>query len=88
MILQRLRNGFTTLHQDIDMNHKVFLSLAALVVSFAASAAQAGTVNFDSGSAKVHNVQMIKHQQHRKHKVWVPAHRSHGHLVRGHYVWR
>jgi len=23
-----------------------------------------------------------------KHKVWVPAHREHGRLVRGHYVWR
>ena len=68
--------------------NKAFLSLAALVVSFAASAAQAGTVNFDSGSAKVHSVQMTKHQQHRKHKVWVPAHRSHGHLVKGHYIWR
>ena len=87
MILERLRNRFTTLHQGIDMN-KAFLSLAALVISFAASAAQAGTVNFDSGSAKVHSVQVTKHPQHRKHKVWVPAHRSHGHLVRGHYIWR
>ena len=68
--------------------NKVALSLAALAISFAASAAQAGTVNFDSGSANVRHVQMVKHQQHRKHKVWVPAHRSHGHLVRGHYVWR
>ncbi len=25
---------------------------------------------------------------HRKHKVWVPAHREHGRLMRGHYVWR
>jgi hypothetical protein len=25
---------------------------------------------------------------HRPHKVWVPAHREHGRLVRGHYVWR
>ena len=68
--------------------NKVALSLAALVVSFAASAAQAGTVNFDSGSAKVHNVKMINHHQHRKHKVWVRTHRSHGRLVKGHYVWR
>jgi Ni/Co efflux regulator RcnB len=30
------------------------------------------------------------HVAHRrvKHKVWVPAHREHGRLVRGHYVWR
>lgn len=25
---------------------------------------------------------------HRPHKVWVPAHREHGRLVRGRYVWR
>ena len=25
---------------------------------------------------------------HQKHKVWVPAHREHGRLVKGHYVWR
>ena len=69
------------------MNNKVILLLAALAISLAASAAQAGTVNFDSGSAKVHNVQ-VKHKQHHKHKVWVPAHRSHGHLVKGHYIRR
>ena len=70
------------------MNNKVLLSLAALVVSFAASAAQAGTVNFDSGSTKVHSVQVTNHKKPHKHKVWVPAHRAHGHLVRGHYIWR
>ena len=68
--------------------NKAFLSLAALVVSFATSAAQAGTVNFDSGSAKVHGVQVKNHKKPHKHKVWVPAHRSHGNLVKGHYVWR
>jgi len=68
--------------------NKAFLSLAALVVSFAASVAQAGTVNFDSGSAKVHSVQVSKYKKNHKHKVWVPAHRSHGHLVKGHYIWR
>ncbi|MDB5932078.1 MAG: hypothetical protein JWR60_3785 [Polaromonas sp.] len=68
--------------------NKISLSLAALLVSFAASTAQAGTVNFDSGSAKVHSAPVIKHQQRHKHKVWVPAHRSHGRLVKGHYIWR
>ena len=63
---------------------KVFLSLAALVVCFAASTAQASTVYFDSGSATVHRGQVARH----KKKVWVPAHRSKGRLVRGHYVWR
>lgn len=71
----------------MNMN-KAFLSLAALVVSFAASAAQASTVNFDSGSAKVHSAQVTNHKKSHKRKVWVPAHRSHGHLVKGHYIWR
>lgn len=68
--------------------NKVILSLAALVVSFAASAAQAETIHFDSGSAKVNNGQIKKHEQRKKHKVWVPTHRSHGRLVKGHYIWR
>ncbi|QHI96619.1 hypothetical protein GT347_00560 [Xylophilus rhododendri] len=28
------------------------------------------------------------HHAPKKHKVWVPAHREHGRMVRGHYVWR
>jgi hypothetical protein len=64
--------------------YKVFLSLTALVFSFAASTAQASTVNFDSGSATVNGGHMARH----KVKHWVPAHRSRGHLVRGHYIWR
>lgn len=67
---------------------KAFLSLAVLAFSFAASSAQAGTVNFDSGSTRVHSVQVTQHKKTHKHKVWVPAHRSHGRLVKGHYVWR
>lgn len=68
--------------------YKIILSLTALVVSFAASSAQASTVNFDSGSAKVDNAQVVRTKPHQKKKVWVPAHRSHGRLVKGHYVWR
>jgi len=64
--------------------NKVFLALTALAFSFAASSARAETVYFDSGSAKVHRGQVESH----KHKVWVPAHRSKGRLVRGHYIWR
>ena len=64
--------------------NKAFLSLTALAFSFAASCAQAETVHFDSGSAKVNRGQVESH----KKKVWVPAHRSKGRLVRGHYVWR
>ncbi len=68
--------------------NKVLLSLSALVVSFAASAAQAGTVNFDSGSTKMNNPPAVSQQKHHKKKVWVATHRSHGRLIKGHYVWR
>ena len=67
---------------------KVLFLLTAMVVSFAASAAQASAVNFDSGSSKMNHAPAVKPQKHRKHKVWVPTHRSHGRLVKGHYVWR
>jgi hypothetical protein len=63
---------------------RIFFPLAALVVLFAASTAQASTVYFDSGSAKVQGDQVTRH----KRKVWVPAHRSKGRLVKGHYAWR
>ncbi|CAN5666398.1 hypothetical protein BH10PSE18_BH10PSE18_06560 [soil metagenome] len=33
-------------------------------------------------------VRHVHPKPHHKRKVWVPAHREHGHLVRGHYVWR
>lgn len=68
--------------------YKVLLSLAALTVSFAASAAQPRPVHFDSGSARVERIEPARYQQHHRRKVWVPAHRSHGRFVRGHYVWR
>ncbi|MDP9899236.1 hypothetical protein [Variovorax ginsengisoli] len=29
-----------------------------------------------------------RHDRHGKRKVWVPTHREHGRVVRGHYVWR
>lgn len=63
---------------------KIFLALIALAFSFAAATTQSETVHFDSGSAKVHRGQVASHKQ----KVWVPAHRSKGRLVRGHYIWR
>lgn len=66
------------------MDKKLLLSLTALIVSFAASTAQASTMHFDSGSAKVNRGQVERHKQ----KVWVPSHRSKGRWVKGHYVWR
>lgn len=64
--------------------YRMSLALAALATCFAASAADVATVYFDSGSAKVQGARVERH----KHKVWVPAHRSRGRLVKGHYVWR
>jgi hypothetical protein len=64
--------------------NKASLALTALAFCFAASTAQAETMYFDSGSAKVNRSQVAT----QKKKVWVPAHRSKGHLIRGHYVWR
>lgn len=68
--------------------YKVFIPLAALVFSFAASAAQPSVVHFESGSARANGVHPVKYKQHQHKKVWVPGHRSHGHWVRGHYIWR
>ena len=67
---------------------KLLFSVAALVVSFAASMAQAATVNFDSGSSKMNNLPVVNSGKNHKKKVWVPAHRSQGRLVKGHYVRR
>lgn len=68
--------------------NKLIFSLSALLVAFAASTGQAATVNFDSGSSKPNNPPVIKPQKHQKKKVWVPAHRTNGRLVKGRYVWR
>lgn len=67
--------------------HKVFFTLAAIAFSCAASAAQP-PVHFESGSSKVDGIQVAQYKNNLKKKVWVPAHRSHGHWVNGHYIWR
>jgi hypothetical protein len=75
---------------------KVLFTLAAIACAFATStAATAATaqppVHFESGSASVRNapnVPAVQYKQNQKKKVWVPAHRSHGRLVKGHYIWR
>lgn len=54
---------------------KTALLLAALIVSGAAM-------------AQPHREPPRPHPHHVKKKVWVKAHREHGHMVRGHYVWR
>ncbi len=68
--------------------NKVLLSLAALAVSFAASAGQPRPVHFDSGSARIERIELARYKPHQRQKVWLPVHRSHGRLVRGHYIRR
>lgn len=67
---------------------KLLLLLAALTVSFAASAAQPRPVHFDSGSARVDGIELVRYKQHHRKKVWVRAHHSHGRMDRGRYIWR
>jgi hypothetical protein len=66
---------------------KVFFTLAAIVFSMAASAAPT-PVYFEPGSTRVDGIGVAQYKQNHKKKVWVPAHRSHGHRVNGHYIWR
>lgn len=72
-------------HVSIGNNDmkKILLALAACALcatSFAQPMPPRGS-HADRGHAS--------HARGRaKHKVWVPTHREHGRLVRGHYVWR
>ncbi len=57
---------------------KILLVLAACALSTTAALAQ--PMHRDGpGYDRPH---------HRPHRMWVPAHREHGHFVRGHYVGR
>ena len=67
---------------------KALFSLSALIVLFTVSAAQASTVNFDSGSAKMNKAPVVNREKHKQKKVWVPTHLSHGRLIKGHYILR
>ena len=68
-----------------DNMKKTLLAIAAIVVSAGAMAAPAQHISATT-FVQAHDVQTIR-MDHRR-KVWVPAHREHGHFVRGHYVWR
>ncbi|MDB5745010.1 MAG: hypothetical protein JWR68_3325 [Polaromonas sp.] len=68
--------------------HKLLIPLAALVVSFAASAAPPSVVQFESGSAQVKSAPQVQHKKPRAKKVWVPGHRAQGRWVKGRYAWR
>jgi len=61
---------------------KILLALAACAVS-AVAMAQPMHPSPESRMERRHVT-----PQHRKHKVWVPAHREGRRYVRGHYVWR
>jgi hypothetical protein len=60
------------------MKKMLLFVLAACSLAFASTAAMA-----QPGPRQGYD-----RPHHRPHKVWVPAHREHGRLVRGHYVWR
>ncbi|MES2533667.1 MAG: hypothetical protein V4636_21655 [Pseudomonadota bacterium] len=62
---------------------KIFLILAAGLISTVALA-QPGP----GPRGPRDEVRHVHPKPHHKRKVWVPAHREHGRLVRGHYVWR
>ncbi|MGI4777491.1 MAG: hypothetical protein ACRYGA_05150 [Janthinobacterium lividum] len=68
---------------------KIALALATLVVSIAA-VAQPGpsprpvAPHMDRQQMQPHG----RPHAMKKRKVWVPAHREHGRMVRGHYAYR
>ena len=67
---------------------KLILALATLVVS-AAAMSQPGPHPRPVGP-HMDRQQMQPHgRPHaKKRKVWVPTHREHGRVIRGHYVYR
>jgi len=62
-----------------------FLAAALAGLAFA-GAAQAQPRPESRPHMAPHHAQV--HQAPKRHKVWVPAHREHGRMVRAHYVWR
>jgi hypothetical protein len=69
---------------------KLALAIAAAAVSLASvtSFAQPAPPH-GPGADPRHDQPMHRESRpHPKKKVWVPAHREHGHMVKGHYVWR
>ncbi len=69
-----------------DNMKKTLLAIAAIVVSAGAMAAPAQHT-ISTTFVQAHDVQSVQYRRHGR-KVWVPAHREHGHWVRGHYAWR
>ena len=63
---------------------KILLVAAALLTLSAGAMAQTYERHDDRPDAR----RMEERHHHHPRKMWVPAHREHGHFVRGHYVWR
>ena len=61
---------------------KILLALAACTLLTSTAAFAQPMARHERGYDRSHM------NQHRRHKVWVPAHREHGRRVPGHYVWR
>jgi hypothetical protein len=62
--------------------NKILLAFVALAACAVSTATLAQPMHRD-GAQRAYAA-----PHHRKHKVWVPAHREHGRRVAGHYVWR
>ncbi|MFM9922668.1 hypothetical protein VLK31_06720 [Variovorax sp. H27-G14] len=62
---------------------KTIFVLAACMLASTAALAQPMSQRHGAGPGP-----RYERPHHRPHKVWVPAHREHGRMVRGHYVWR
>lgn len=70
------------------MFYKSLLALAACAVTAVASAQMPPPPGGPRGPHMDRGHMAQPHRQHRPRKVWVPAHRERGRMVRGHYVYR
>lgn len=73
--------------QNQNNMKKILVILAACAISTVALA-QPGPGPHGPRDEVRHEMRQSHPRPHHKRKVWVPAHREHGRLVRGHYVWR
>ena len=67
---------------------KLILALATLVVSVAAVSQPAPHPRQMAPHLDRPQMQPHGRPHAKKRKVWVPAHREHGRMVRGHYAYR
>ncbi len=67
---------------------KQLTRLTVLLATAAAGFAFAGAAQAQPRPEGARPRMEAPHRAPPRHKVWVPAHRDHGRLVRGHYVYR